>query len=111
MYPNGNLSDDDLRRLVVFQCHQAFAADPRLAQIGPENAGRDLTCLPEPVLEQTVIGLLKPSRVAHVLGCRDTAVELAKRWGADPMDAARAALLHDVTKALDGPLQLTWCEA
>ena len=70
-----------------------------------------MTCLPETALEQTVIGLLKPSRVAHVLGCRDTAVELAKRWGADPVDAARAALLHDVTKALDGPLQLTLCDA
>ena len=111
MYPNGNLSDDDLRRLVVFACHHAYASDPRMAQIGPENEGRDLMRLPEPVLEQTVVSLLKPSRVAHVLGCRDTAVELAKRWGADPVDAARAALLHDVTKALDGPLQLTLCEA
>ena len=55
------------------------------------------------------IGLLKPSRVGHVLGCRDTAVKLAKRWGADEDDAARAGILHDVTKALDGPLQLTLC--
>ena len=62
-------------------------------------------------LEQVVVSLLKPGRVAHVLGCRDTAVELAMRWGADPVDAARAGLLHDVTKALDGPLQLTLCEA
>jgi nicotinate-nucleotide adenylyltransferase len=36
-------------------------------------------------------------------------VELAKRWGADETDAARAGILHDVTKALDGPLQLTLC--
>ena len=60
-------------------------------------------------LEQAVVSLLKPNRVAHVLGCRDTAVELAKRWGADPTDAARAGLLHDITKALDGHLQLTLC--
>ena len=60
-------------------------------------------------LEKVVISLLKPSRVSHVLGCRDTAVELAKRWGADETDAARAGILHDVTKALDGPLQLTLC--
>ena len=30
--------------------------------------------------------------------------------GADPVDAARAGLLHDITKALDGPLQLTLCQ-
>jgi nicotinate-nucleotide adenylyltransferase len=46
-----------------------------------------------------------------VLGCRDTAVELAKRWGVDETDAARAGILHDITKALDGPLQLTLCAA
>ena len=62
-------------------------------------------------LEPIVLGLLKPDRVKHVLGCRDTAVELARRWGASEEDAARAGLLHDVTKALDGPLQLTLCDA
>ena len=63
--------------------------------------------LPMEKLEQIVVALLKPSRVPHVLGCRDTAVALAKRWGADETDAARAGLLHDITKALDGPRQLT----
>ena len=62
-------------------------------------------------LEPIVLSLLKPDRVKHVLGCRDTAVELARRWGADEEDAARAGLLHDITKALDGPLQLTLCDA
>ncbi len=65
--------------------------------------------LSEQELEKAAITLLKPGRVAHVLGCRDTAVALAKRHGADATDAARAALLHDVTKALDGPDQLTLC--
>ena len=60
-------------------------------------------------LEQRVTELLKPNRVAHVLGCRDTAVALAQRWGADVTDAARAGLLHDITKALNGQLQLTLC--
>ena len=60
-------------------------------------------------LEKVVVGLLKPSRVPHVLGCRDTAVELAKLWHADEVAAARAALHHDITKALDGRLQLTLC--
>ena len=60
-------------------------------------------------LEPIVVRLLNPNRVAHVIGCRDTAVELARRWGADETDAARAGILHDITKALDGPLQLTLC--
>ena len=38
-----------------------------------------------------------------------TAIKLAQYWGADVDDAARAGLLHDITKALDGPLQLTLC--
>ena len=62
-------------------------------------------------LETTVMGLLKESRVAHVLGCAQTAVQLARIWGADQTDAYRAGLLHDVTKALDGPLQQQLCEA
>ena len=70
-----------------------------------ENA--EFRQLPMEKLEQTVVRLLKPNRVAHVLGCRDTAVALAKHWGADETDAARAGLLHDITKALDGPDQLT----
>lgn len=67
----------------------------------------DFRRLPMEKLEQAVISLLRPNRVAHVLGCRDTAVALAKHWGADEVDAARAALLHDITKALDGEHQLT----
>ena len=62
-------------------------------------------------LQDRVTALLKPNRVAHVLGCRDTAVALAERWGADVTDAARAGLLHDITKALNADLQLTLCSA
>ncbi len=62
-------------------------------------------------LKTAVIGLLKESRVAHVLGCAETAVHLARLWGADPIDAYRAGLLHDVTKALDGQSQQQLCQA
>ena len=108
------LTNNDLRRLLVFQCaHQLLPQEQiqQLRQNGLYDADRDLKCLPEAELEQMVVSLLKPNRVAHVLGCRDTAVELAKLWGEDVTNAARAALLHDITKALDGPLQLTLCEA
>ena len=101
-----SVSSDDLRRMVAFRC-----ADELMTPEMPEFACDDLCGLPLPALEQAVIGLLKPNRVAHVLGCRDTAVRLAIIWGVDETDAARAALLHDITKALDGPLQLVLCRA
>lgn len=57
-------------------------------------------------LQITVLSLLKESRVNHVLGCAQTAVRLAQIWGADERDAWRAGILHDVTKALPGDMQL-----
>ncbi len=53
---------------------------------------------------------LKPKRVPHVLGVEAEAVRLAERWGADPGDAAEAAICHDITKALDRDAQLRLCE-
>ena len=81
-----------------------------MEEIGFCDHPADFRRLPMEKLEQVVTCLLKPSRVAHVLGCRDTAIALAKHWGADEVDAARAGLLHDITKALDGERQLTLAE-
>ena len=104
------ISAMDIRRLLTFGCSAEFLGISVLPD-DLRDVDRNLKGLSLEQLQSRVTELLKPSRVAHVLGCRDTAVELAKIWGADPTDAARAALLHDVTKALDGPLQLTLCEA
>ena len=106
------ISSTDLRRMLVFGC-----ADPYLpAGVGAYirrnklyGVGAQYQDLPMDELEKTVVSLLNPNRVNHVLGCRDTAVALAKHWGADETDAARAGLLHDITKALSGTLQLTLC--
>lgn len=106
------ISSTDLRRMLVFGCAEPFLPEGVGAYIrekGLYGTGRDYRDLSEEELEQVVVSLLKANRVAHVLGCRDMAVELAKRWGADVTDAARAGLLHDITKAIDGPLQLTLC--
>lgn len=112
--PVTEISSTDLRRMLVFECADEFLV-PGVADYirshGLYGTGTSCRGLSEEALEQTVVRLLKPNRVAHVRGCRDTAVELAGLWGADPTDAARAGLLHDVTKALDGPLQLTLCRA
>ena len=109
-----NISSTQMRRLLAFRCAGEFLPEGVLDYIR-ENRLYDTRApwknLPMEELERVVISLLNPNRVAHVLGCRDTAVELAKCWGADPTDAARAGILHDITKAIDGPLQLTLCDA
>ena len=108
------ISSTQLRRLLAFRCADSFlpgGVGDYIREKGLYDSAADWKSLPMERLEPIVISLLNPNRVAHVLGCRDTAVELAKRWGADVTDAARAGILHDITKALDGPLQLTLCEA
>ena len=99
-----DISSTQLRRMLAFHCAGPFLS-PGVAAYIREHGLYDVNAqwknLPMAELEQVVIRLLNPNRVAHVLGCRDTAVALAKRWGADVTDAARAGILHDITKALD----------
>lgn len=107
-----DISSTQLRRLLAFGCAQEFlpaGVGDYIRQNGLYQTAADWKHLPMDELEQVVISLVKPGRVAHILGCRDTAVDLARHWGADETDAARAGILHDITKALDGPLQLTLC--
>lgn len=108
------ISSTQMRRLLAFRCAGEFLPAGVLDYIREYNLYDTRTNwknLPMDKLEQVVVSLLNPNRVRHVLGCRDTAVALAKRWGADVTDAARAGILHDITKAIDGPLQLTLCDA
>lgn len=112
--PVQEISSTQLRRLLAFGCGDEFLP-PQVAQYirssGLYDTAAQWKGLPMEELEPIVVKLLNPNRVRHVLGCRDTCVELARHWGADETDAARAGILHDITKALDGPLQLTLCRA
>ena len=108
------ISSTQLRRLLAFRCADRYLPCGVAAYIqenGLYDSGANWENLSMEALEPIVLRLLNPNRVAHVLGCRDTAVELARHWGADERDAARAGLLHDITKALDGPLQFDVCGA
>ena len=108
------ISSTQLRRLLAFGCADVFLPDgvgEYICKNGLYDTAADWKDLPMEQLEPIVIRLLNPNRVNHVLGCRDTAVDLARHWGANETDAARAGILHDITKALDGPLQLTLCDA
>ena len=94
------ISSTQMRRLLAFRCAGEFLPDGVLDYIR-ENRLYDTRAawknLPMDQLERVVVSLLNPNRVAHVLGCRDTAVWMARRWGADETDAARAGILHDIT--------------
>lgn len=106
------ISSTDLRRMLIFGCADPFlmpGVGDYIREKGLYGTGKDRTNLSLEELEAEVITLLNPNRVAHVLGCRDCAVELARVYGENETDAARAGLLHDITKAIDGPLQLTLC--
>lgn len=107
------ISSSDVRRLLLFRCAGSFlpaAVAEYIKNNDLYGVWEDYKGLSMERLEQVVISLLNRKRINHVQGCRDTAIQLAQRWGADVNDAARAGLLHDVTKAVDGPLQLTLCD-
>ena len=106
------ISSTDLRRMLIFGCADSFlmpGVGEYIRSNGLYGTGKNRKNLSMEELEKEVVSLLNPNRVAHVLGCRDCAIELARLYGENEVDAARAGLLHDITKAIDGPLQLTLC--
>ena len=109
-----NISSTQLRRLLAFHAADEFlpaGVGDYIRENGLYDTAAQWKNLPMEELEPIVIRLLHPNRVAHVLGCRDEAVKMAAHWGEDVTNAARAGILHDITKVLDGPLQLTLCAA
>ena len=107
------VSSTQMRRMLVFRFGKFLlprGIDEYIRENKLYGTDRDYRNLSMEELEKVAIPLHDPKRVKHVLGCRDTAARLAKIWGVDPEIAARAGLLHDITKALDGPLQLTLCD-
>ena len=103
------ISSTKIRRLLILGGAEKYVPEPVLqviAEQGFYGVGRDYQHLDEGELREVVISLLKPQRVNHVLGCAETAVKLARRWGGDETAALRAGLLHDITKAIDGQDQL-----
>ncbi len=106
------LSSTDVRRMLAFGCGDELLPAAVAAAIRERELyqnPRRLRGLSVQALESACVGLLKERRVPHVLGCRDTAVALARQYGCDPVAAERAALLHDITKALATPQQLQLC--
>ena len=108
-----DISSTEIRRMLFFGCTDdslAPAVYARIVKDGLYGTREDCRGLPFGELEEKSLSLLKPKRVAHVTGCCRTAVALAKKYGADETDAARAGILHDVTKALTHEQQLRVCD-
>ena len=107
------ISSTHVRRLLALGCADAFV-DAKVLQLieeeGLYGTKKNRKNLPYEELRKESIRLHKSKRVAHVIGCSETAKELALIHGADPTDAERAGILHDITKALTGEDQLRLCE-
>lgn len=80
------ISSTKVRRLLILGGAEKYVPENVLAMIrsgGLYGTGRDYRGLDDEELKQVSVSLLKPQRVQHVLGCAQTAVKLARRWGAD----------------------------
>lgn len=76
---------------------------------GLYGTATDLKHLTPDELRPIAMSYLKPKRMPHVLGTEREAAFLAEKYGADVTSARIAALLHDCTKKLDLPQQLSLC--
>ena len=107
------VSSTQVRRLLILGGAEDFLSPAVLQEIrakGLYGTGVDRKGLAFADLKRESLALHKESRVAHVIGCSETARKLALIHGVDPDDAERAGILHDITKALDGRDQLRLCE-
>lgn len=103
------ISSTMVRRMLILGGAEKYVAPAVLDMIYRlklYGTGESYRGLSDVRLRQVSCGLLKNKRVAHVLGCAETAVKLAEKYGGDTKVALRAGLLHDVTKAIDGEDQL-----
>jgi len=107
------MSSTQIRRLLILGGAEELLPPAVYQYIhanGLYGTDRNRKNLPFDQLKRESLSLHKEGRVKHVIGCSETARELALIHGADPDAAERAGILHDVTKALDGCDQLRICD-
>lgn len=102
------ISSTSVRRLLAFGTPAYL--DPKVKDAILKHSwylsGEQMKNLPFDRLKEEALALHDPKRRAHAQGCCETARELAVLWGCDPDKAARAGILHDITKALGPKEQL-----
>lgn len=107
-----DISSTQVRRMLFFGCADAYLQPQVLDAIKTLGLyGTNDVCagLDFETLKEKSLSLHKPKRVPHAIGCSETSALLARRFGADETAAARAGILHDVTKALTTAEQRTLC--
>lgn len=106
-------SSTSVRAMLAFGCGESYL-DPQVMAYIRDNGlyyvGAQMKNLPFERLREISLSLHKEKRVRHVIGCSETAVELARLYGQDEVVARRAGILHDITKALNDEEQLHLCE-
>ncbi len=106
-------SSTSVRAMLAFGCADEYLA-PQVVEYIKNNrlyyVGEDLKRLPFERLREVSLSLHAAKRVRHVIGCSQTAEDLAKFYGEDLTVARRAGILHDITKALNAEEQLHLCE-
>ena len=106
------VSSTTVRRLLALGAPSYL--EPEAQEMILENGwyltGEDLKNLPFDRLSEISLALHDEKRRPHVIGCSETAVALAEKYGADPVLARRAGILHDITKALGAEEQLRLCQ-
>ncbi len=110
--PVTDISSTQLRSLLGYDCAGDFLPEGVEDYIKDQKlygTDRSYENLSVSQLEQLVTERLSEKRAAHVFRCRDMALELAQKYGQDLILAERAALLHDLTKPLDGVFQQLLC--
>ncbi|MBE6985072.1 MAG: nicotinate (nicotinamide) nucleotide adenylyltransferase [Ruminococcaceae bacterium] len=106
-------SSTSVRAMLAFGCAQEYLSPQVLDYITANKlyyVGENLKELPFERLSEVSLSLHMAKRVRHVIGCSQTAGELAKYYGENVIDAKRAGILHDITKALNAEEQLHLCE-
>ena len=105
------VSSTAVRRLLAMGAPDFLdpAAQEMILSRGWYLTGDDLRNLEFETLKEISLSLHDEKRRPHVIGCSETAEALAVKWGADPVLARRAGILHDITKALSGEDQLRLC--
>ena len=107
------MSSTTVRRMLVFGCGEYCLNDAVYDFILKNDAytmGKDRKNLALDELRSDAYSLHDEKRIPHVSGCEETAAKLAMRWGVNVETARRAAILHDVTKAVKLPQQLILAE-
>lgn len=103
------ISSTKVRQLLFFGLTDGYLAPQvleRIRALGLYGVGGDYRSLSFDALCEVSLSLHKNSRVPHAMGVCQTSRALAGRFGEDETLAARAGILHDVTKALSAREQL-----